>query len=238
VHACACVRTCDGREGRRRNAPAFERGQLAQLDPPKPMIAKRAQERILLESCAQRLRIERPNAPSQPRAPPTCTISTATANATTSRNTRIPRDEQRAVGWLVSKTPKQQPREKKKFRRGRGNQNIFYFSGWGWLGWGRGNALFVIGEERLDGRCVRQRAVERIKGVKGVFGTARRTTCLDRVHGAARERRCPIYIFIFMHRDLGVGTGNTCICRRRRRRRRRCRFCSSASVSNHPWRYK
>jgi len=161
--------------------PAFERGQLAQLDPPKPMIAKRAQERILLESCAQRLRIERPNAPSQPRAPPTRTIST---DATTSRNTRIPRDEQR---------------------------------------------VFVIGEERLDGRCVRQRAVKRIKGVKAMFGTARRTICLDRVYGAARERRCPIYIFIFMHRHLGIG--NTCICRRCR-----CRFCSGTSVSNHPWR--
>ena len=72
VRACACIRACDGRErreegrmeGKRRNAPAFERGQLAQLDPPKAMIAKRAQQRILLKTSAQRLRIERPDAPS------------------------------------------------------------------------------------------------------------------------------------------------------------------------------
>lgn len=87
---------------RRRNAPAFERGQLAQLDPPKPMIAKRAQQRILLESGAQRLRIERPNTPSQPGAPPTRT-------ATTSRHTRIPRDEQRAVCLFPTQPPKKQP---------------------------------------------------------------------------------------------------------------------------------
>ena len=54
---------------------------------------------------------------------------------------------------------------------------------------GRGDALFVVGEERLDGRRVCQCAVERIKGVKGVFGAARRRICLDRDHGAARERR-------------------------------------------------
>ena len=77
---------------RRRNAPAFERGQLAQLDPPKAMIAKRAQQRILFKTIAQRLRIERPDAPSQPRAPPTRTRT----RIRTSRNTRIPRDEQRA----------------------------------------------------------------------------------------------------------------------------------------------
>ena len=88
---------------RRRNAPAFERGQLAQLDPAKPMIAKRAQQRILLEPDAQRLRIERPDTPSQPGAPPT--RSTATTS-------RIPRDEQRAVLFVSNPTPKRATRER------------------------------------------------------------------------------------------------------------------------------
>jgi hypothetical protein len=90
------VRPEGGRQGGgetglgRDDAPAFERGQLAQLDPPKPMIAKRAQKGILLESRAQRLRIERPDTPPQPRAPSTPIDITA---ATAARNTRIPRDE-------------------------------------------------------------------------------------------------------------------------------------------------
>jgi hypothetical protein len=63
------------------------------------MIAKRAQERILLKSRAQRLRIKRPDAPPQPRVPTTTTTTTTAAapNATTPRNARIPRDEQRAA---------------------------------------------------------------------------------------------------------------------------------------------
>jgi hypothetical protein len=72
------------REGGR-NAPAFERGQLAQLDPVKAIIAKRAQERVLLESRAKRLRVKRADAPPQARAPFTATAITST---------RIPRDEE------------------------------------------------------------------------------------------------------------------------------------------------
>ena len=94
-----------------------------------------------------------------------------------------------------------------------------------------GDALFVIREERLDGRCVSQCAVERIEGVKAVFGAAGLPISLDRGHGAARERRYAIYVF--MHRHLGIGTSNARICRRRR-----CRFRRSTSVSNHLWRFK
>lgn len=72
------------REGGR-NAPAFERGQLAQLDPVKAIIAKRAQKRVLLESRAKRLRVKRADAPTQARAPFTATAITST---------RIPRDEE------------------------------------------------------------------------------------------------------------------------------------------------
>ena len=99
-----------------------------------------------------------------------------------------------------------------------------------WWWGGGGTQLFVVGEERLDGCRVCQCAVERIKGVKAVFGAARRRIRLDRVHGAARERRWPIYIFIFMQRRLGIGAS------RRRRRRRQRRFCSGTNVSKcHLW---
>ena len=79
------------------------------------MIAKRAQQRILLESGAQRLRIERPDTPSQPGAPPTRT-------ATTSRHTRIPRDEQRAVCLFPTQPPQKATSEK----FSQGNQKIHY----------------------------------------------------------------------------------------------------------------
>jgi hypothetical protein len=67
------------------NAPAFERGQLAQLDPPKPMVPKTAQQRILSKARPKRLRIKRANAPSQPRVPSTATTTTPRA--------RVPRDK-------------------------------------------------------------------------------------------------------------------------------------------------
>ena len=82
------------------------------------MIAKRAQQRILLEPDAQRLRIERPDTPSQPGAPPT------RSTATTSRNTRIPRDEQRAVCSFPTQPPKEQP-EREKISQG--TQKIILF---------------------------------------------------------------------------------------------------------------
>ena len=65
------------------HAPAFEGRQLAQLDSPKPMVPKCAQQRILSKARPKRLRIKRANAPSQTR--------TATAS-----RARIPRDKQRA----------------------------------------------------------------------------------------------------------------------------------------------
>jgi hypothetical protein len=83
----------------KRDAPAFERGQVVQLDPAKPMIPKRAHERILLEARAERLRVERANAPSQAQA------------ATTASRTRIPRDKKRA-GTTKKQSPHDQKEEK------------------------------------------------------------------------------------------------------------------------------
>ena len=51
------------------HAPALERGQLAQLDLLETVVSERAQERVLLECRAERLRFERPNTPTEARAP-------------------------------------------------------------------------------------------------------------------------------------------------------------------------
>jgi hypothetical protein len=83
----ACMHTLLGQGGRdqEEHAPAFEGGQLAQLDSPKPVVSKCTQQRILSKARPKRLRIKRANAPSQTRVPSTTT-------ATASR-TRIPRDK-------------------------------------------------------------------------------------------------------------------------------------------------
>jgi hypothetical protein len=56
----------------------------------KPIIAKRAEKRVLLKSRAERLRFKRANTPSQARAP----ITTSTAAIITSA--RVPRDKEGA----------------------------------------------------------------------------------------------------------------------------------------------
>lgn len=84
----ACMHTLLGQGGRdqEEHAPAFEGRQLAQLDSPKPMVPKCAQQRILSKARPKRLRIKRANAPSQTRVPSTTTTATAS-------RARIPRDK-------------------------------------------------------------------------------------------------------------------------------------------------
>ena len=75
-------------EGREGDAPAFEGGQLAQLDLVETVIAEPAQERVLLERRAERLRLERANTPTEARAP-----SALRARAVPAR---VPRHKERA----------------------------------------------------------------------------------------------------------------------------------------------
>jgi hypothetical protein len=94
----------------RGHAPAFEQWQLAQLDPPKPMIAKGAQERILFKTSPKWLSIESANAPSQTRVP-----STSSAAAVAAR-TSVPRDKQ----WtnpIVPIHPKRSDRQKSQAKK-------------------------------------------------------------------------------------------------------------------------
>jgi hypothetical protein len=136
----------------RKNAPAFERRQFPQLDPPKPMVPKSAQQRILSKTCPKRLRIKRANAPSQPCVP-------STATTTTTPRARVPRDKQ----WADNDNPP--PKRKQD-----SGHRVSVISQKG--EWTR-NALFIICEEWLDGvHMWRQSAVQRIESVKGVFGAA------------------------------------------------------------------
>ncbi len=134
------------------------------------MIAKCAQQRILFKTSPQRLSIESTNTPSQTRIP-----STATTTTTASR-THVPRDEQRAENNPNPNTnPNQQSQSHRKEKK-KETETERYVSREPGNGMEcEGGALFVIGEEWLDGsRVGRQRAVERIESMKSVFWTARR----------------------------------------------------------------
>ena len=80
----------------RDHAPALERWQLAQLDPPKAVIAKGAQQRVLFKTSPKWLSVESADAPSQTRVPSTsCTAGAAS-------RTGVPRDEQRTINQIDS----------------------------------------------------------------------------------------------------------------------------------------
>ncbi len=126
------------------------------------MIAKRAQQRILFKTSPKWLSIKSANTPSQTRVPSTTITATTT---TTAACMCVPRDEQRAIiiHQNTIKIEKIQSTSHKAGVRGRKSRGMG----------GDDDALFVIGEEWLDrSRMGRQRAVESIESMKGMFGTA------------------------------------------------------------------
>lgn len=72
---------------------------------------------------------------------------------------------------------------------------------------GKATQLFVIGEERLDGRRSSQRAVERIESVEAVLGTAR-CECSCCCSGGGR---CAV-VSIFGRLGVSAGTSRRCLC--------------------------
>jgi len=71
------------------DAPAFESGQFAQLDPLEPMVPERAQKRVLPEARTELLRLERADTPPEARA------GVSPIRATATIPPRVPRHKQR-----------------------------------------------------------------------------------------------------------------------------------------------